>query len=162
MKKLFMLLLLAGFYCYAQRPELALTQKEFDDFNCCWRKLSSEKHYAEAAAMLEDYVEHSPNAERKHPLNWHTGQLYAHAGDNRKAVKYMRKTYNIFYRWFGGEDGQAWYYYAKGTVAFLEGNKRQLERIISLWKSTGVEENENFAKLHKLLSNFDKTYTEAY
>ena len=164
MKKLLAIaLFFTSFLARSQNDEiLNVTQKEFDSFDCCWRKLDAEKQYAEAAQLLADYVNHSPNAKRKHPLNWHAGQMYAMAGDNREGIRYMKKTYSVLYRWFGGEEGRQWYYYAKGTTAFLKGNKRQLERIIRLWDKHGYEREQNYKTLTRLRDNWDKTYQAAY
>ena len=164
MKKLLITaLLFTSFLARGQNDEiLNLTQKEFDSFDCCWRKLSDEKHYAEAAELMAYYIKNSPNAQRKHPLNWHAAQLYASAGNNREATRYIKKTYNLLYRWFGGEDGRQWYYYAKGTTAFLKGNKRQLERMIRLWDKHGYEQEDNYRILTKLLAGWGQTYEQVY
>lgn len=158
MRYILLLCLLSGFIACAQRPELAYTQEEFDGFDCCWRKLNAEKQYAEAAALLQDYVLNSPNAVRKNPLYWHTGQMYAAAGDADRAVRYMKKTYNVFYKWFG--DAQ-WYYFAKANVAFVQRDKKKLERIISKWENC-LPQDGNYNDLLKLLKNWDKPYIEAY
>jgi hypothetical protein len=154
----YFLLLLCSFYAFAQRPELSMTQEEFDGFNCCWRRLSAEKHYTDAATLLEDYVLNSPNAERKNPLYWHTGQMYACAGDTNKAVKYMKKTYNVFYKWFG--DTQ-WYYFAKANVAFIERDRKKLENIIAKWEKT-LPKDGNYNDLLKLLNRWDLPYCDVF
>lgn len=152
-----------SFLARGQNDEiLNLTQKEFDSFDCCWRKLSDGKHYAEAAELMAYYIKNSPNAQKKHSLNWHAGQMYAFAGDNSEGIRYMKKTYNLLYRWFGGEDGRQWYYYAKGTKAFLRGNERQLKRMIRLWDKHGYEQEANYRTLTKLITNWSKSYDEAY
>ena len=158
MKTILPLLLLLTSGLYAQRSELALTQEEFDSFDCCWRKLNAQKRYAEGAALLADYIAHSPNAKRKLPLNWHAAQLYAGAGNNKLALKYFRKTYNVFYKWFGDKQ---WYYFAKGNAAFVARNKTKLERILAKWEGTFPKE-DNYNNLVKLRENWDKPYNEAF
>jgi tetratricopeptide (TPR) repeat protein len=155
--KTILLLLLTSGLC-AQRPELALSQEEFDSFDCCWRKLNAEKRYAEGAALLADYIEKSPNAKRKNPLTWHAAQLYASAGNNNKALQYFRKTYNVFYKWFGDRQ---WYYFAKANAAFVKRDKPRLERIITKWEKT-FPKDDNYKSLLKLRENWDKPYREAF
>jgi hypothetical protein len=155
------LLLVLGFV-QAQVPELNYSQSDFDSYDCCWRKLSLERRYAEGAALIENYIQNSPNAINKHPLNWHAGQMFASAGNNGKAIKHMKKTYNILYRWLGGEEGKQWYYYAKGTIAFIKKDKKTMERMIYLWHKNKLPDDVNLKELKKLLSNWGKTYNEAY
>lgn len=145
-----------------QTPELQYSQSDFDSFECCWRKLDAEKKYAESAALLEEYIKHSPNATSKGSLNWHTGQMFAAAGNNKKAIRYMKKTFNVFYRWFGGEEGRQWYFFAKGTVAFIKNKRRQLERMIHLSHKNNLPGDNNVKELEKLLTNWGQPYDKAY
>ena len=155
------LLLLLPLLLHAQAPELAYPQTAFDADTCCWRKLSAAGQYEQAGQLIADYVKHSPFIENKHALNWHAGQMFAKAGNSRQAVTYFKKTYSIFYKWFGGEDGRAWYYYAKGTIAFVNRNRKVLERIIKQWQQHNLEQDKNYLELVKLLAHWDATYLEA-
>ena len=151
--------MVSGMYgLHAQRPEIALSQKEFDSFDCCWRKLNAEKRYAESAALLVEYIEHSPHTANKHSLNWHAGQMYAAAGDVDKALRYFRKTFSIFHKWFGDRE---WYYFAKANVAFVKRDKAKLERIISKWEKA-LPKDGIYIGLLKLWENWDKSYNEAF
>lgn len=163
MRCLFIIYLLTIFgVTWSQAPELTYSQSDFDSYDCCWRKLSSENKNAESAALLENYINNSSNAINKHSLNWHAGQMFAMAGNKPKAIKYMKKTYSVFYRWFGGQEGKEWYYYAKGTVSFIRRDKEKLQRMITLWHKNKLSQNGNLKELEKLLDNWDKTYNEAY
>ncbi|MGQ2983279.1 hypothetical protein [Flavobacterium sp.] len=160
MKKI-VLLLLMGYFSYAQQPEHYYPQTQFDSDTCCWRKISAEGKHHESAELIVNYIKNSQNAENKQSLNWHAGQMYAMAGEGRQAVKYIKKTYDSFYKWLGGEDGKGWYYFAKGTVAFIERDKEKLERIITYWKKELPLDN-NYEELVTLYNNWDKEYKDAY
>jgi len=135
-------------------------QAQFDsDTTCCWRKLSHAKRYHEAAVLITDYIDNSPNVDNKHALNWHAGQMFALANEAKPAIKYFKKTYTIFYKWFGGEDGRAWYYYAKGTVAFVKRDKPALQKIINRWSKT-LPPDLNSKMLNQMFDNWDKSYEE--
>ncbi len=145
----------------SQPMYLSYPQIIFDSDTCCWRKLSAEKEYTKAAALAENYLQNSKNITNKHALTWHTGQLFAMAGDSQKAIRYFKNTYSVFYKWFGGEDGKAWYYYAKGSVAFLEKDVKTLDHIILTWKRK-LPADKNLHVLISLSKNRDKPYKDAY
>ena len=150
---LFIALLLNLYNAKAQSTELAYSQEIFDGYTCCWRKLSAEGKYTEAAELIADYIKNSPNAVNKHALKWHAGQMYAAAGNNKQAIRDHKKTYNIFYKWVS-ED--AWYYYAKGNVAYLQKDKKKLKRIIAKWDREKLEKEKNYnalTEMYNQLSN---------
>lgn len=155
-----LLLLLLTTHAFSQR-ERNYPQTAFDSDTCCWRKLSKAGQHHEAAQLIADYIDNSPNAVNKHSLNWHAGQAYAMAGDTKLAVAHFKKTYNLFYRWFGDEDGRAWYYFAKGNISFVERDKAKLERIIARWEKQLPLDN-NYNELALLLMNWEMDYKEAY
>ncbi len=138
-------------------PELNYPQSVFDSDTCCWRKLSSERHYAEAATHIVAYIKGHKKVSNKHSLHWHAGQMYAMAGDYASGKKYFKKTYSVFYRWIGDEDAGAWYYYAKGTVAFLDGDKEELEGIIRKWEKH-FPKDINYEALLQLLKHWGERY----
>ncbi|MBS1772606.1 MAG: hypothetical protein JST82_07090 [Bacteroidetes bacterium] len=157
-----LLLVLLSFYADAQSAiELSYNQSVFNSDTCCWRELSKQGKFQEAVLLLEDYMRNGNQPFNRQLFNWHTGQLWAMAGNAEKAVKYFHKTYNIFYKWFGGEDGKTWYYFAKGTSAFVNGNKHRLEHIIIKWKKK-YKPDGNYKELTILYSNWGKPYAEAY
>ena len=148
MKLLIIIYLLLSANCInAQAPELAYSQEIFDSSTCCWRKLSAEDKHTEAAKLIVEYI-NSPNAANKHSLKWHAGQMYAAAGNNKNAITYYKKTYNIFYKWFGDA---GWYYYAKGNVAYLKKDKAKLKKIISKWEKKKLERDINYKALVEML-----------
>lgn len=136
----------------AQTPELNYNQEAFDSNTCCWRKLSAEGKHTEAAELIVNYIDNSPNAVNKHSLKWHAGQMYAAAGSNKQAIRYYRKTYNIFYKWFGDD---AWYYYAKGNVAYVKKDKRKLKRIIAKWDKNKLEKEKNYVALTEMYNQLN-------
>lgn len=138
---------------------LNYSQTIFDSDTCCWRKLAKLGEYQHAGELLGFYLNNG-KVENSHSLNWHAGQVFAMGGNNRLALKYFKKTYNIFYLWFGGEDGKAWYYYAKGTVAFIKKDKSTLEKVINKWNFS-LPKDLNYKVLELLYQNWDKTYLAA-
>lgn len=155
-----LLILLISFHLFAQKEAwINYDQKTFDSDTCCWRKLSKEREFQKSADAIVAYLKEG-NPGNRQSLNWHAGQMFALAGDNRKALEYFGKTYNVFYKWFGGDDGKAWYYFAKGTSAFIKRDKPKLERIIALWKQQFKPDN-NFKELTLLLKNWDEGYEAA-
>jgi hypothetical protein len=155
----FILFLLLSSSLFAQNNCLKYQQKNFDSDTCCWRKLSKENKFEESAELIKDYLKNG-NVENKMSLNWHAGQMFAFARKNKEALKYFSKTYSIFQKWFGGEDGKAWYYFAKGTSSFIKRDKPKLEKIIRKWKAK-LPENKNYAELLRLIKNWDEDYKNA-
>ena len=135
------------------------SQRDFDSDSCCWRKLAREEKYNEAAELILDFIEKG-KISNKQSLNWHVAQMYAFNEDYKNALKYSRKTYNVFQKWFGGEDGKTWFYFAKGTSAFLERDKENLQRIISMWNAK-LTRDKNLSELESLLINWDLNYKRA-
>ena len=157
---LFLILLLSAIDCNSQSGVLFYSESAFNSDTCCWRKLSSEGDYIAGAKLLEDYLETHDKNVNQQALHWHAGQLYAMAGANMEACSHFHKTYNVLYKWFGGADGRTWYYYAKGTVAFLHRNRPRLERYLRKWQQH-YPEDVNYRALMRLLQNWDKPYREA-
>lgn len=140
---------------------LSYPQSIFDADTCCWRALSKAHQYEEAARLILAYLDHNRKPANQQSLYWHAGQLFASAGNTKWAIKYFKKTYSIFYLWFGGEDGKTWYYYARGTIAFLEKDKKTLEAMIHTWEAAHYAQDKNYKTLIHLYNNWDKDYVEA-
>jgi hypothetical protein len=153
------ILLCASSLLAQQRGYLQYDQSTFDGDSCCWRKLSRLGAYEKSAKMIVDYIEMG-NVANRQSLNWHAGQMFAFAGQNVKALKYFNKTYSVFQKWFGGEDGKAWFFFAKGTSAFLKRDKAALEKIIRKWKRKLPVDN-NLTELEMLLKNWNENYKSA-
>lgn len=144
---------------FAQQDCLNYPQRVFDSDSCCWRKLAKEKQYEKGAQLLISFIKNG-KAENKQSLNWHAGQLFAFAGNDRLALRYFGKTYTVFHKWFGGNDGKAWFYFAKGTSAFIKRDKPTLEKIIAHWKRKLPIDN-NYRELERLLAHWDMDYQNA-
>jgi hypothetical protein len=129
----------------------------FNSDTCCWRKLSKEGHDEEAAQLILSYHLQNKKIVSKHPLYWHAGQCFAFAGQDEMAVKYMKKTYRPIFSWLGGEEGKTWCYYAIGTVAFLERDKKKLSRLVSKWENK-YPEDLNYQALLELIKHWGLPY----
>ena len=125
-----------SFSLSAQIPDLSLSYpiSIFNSDTCCWRKLSANNYHEEAARLLISYYKKNKKLINKQPLYWHAGQCFAFEGQNEMAIQYMKKTYSPLFNRFGGKDGKTWYYYANGTVAFLERNQKKLSKMILQWE----------------------------
>ena len=139
-------------------------QNAFDSDTCCWRTLYKAKKFNESANLIVYYLTQSKNVKNKHSLNWHAGQLFATGGDYKLAKQYFNKTYSIFTKLFGGEDGKLWYYFAKANIAFLERDLKEFERITELWKlryPVGTDlywKDKNYQALMDLYNFWDFPY----
>lgn len=140
--------------------ELGYEQPIFDSDTCCWRKLAKNNEYEKAGDLIVSYLKNNKKLSNIHALHWHAGQMFAKAQNDRLAVHYFRKTYNFLYKWFGGEDGKTWYYYAKGTVAFIERDQEKLSKIIKAWDKN-LPKDRNYSSLVRLYKNWDSKYLEA-
>ena len=165
-KTLTLLFVFSSFICFAQNyneqlsPILSYSQENFDSDTCCWHRLSADKKYLEAANLIVFYLQ-TDKAINKHSLNWHCGQMFAMANYNKLAKKHFKWTYSIFYKWFGDTDAKTWYYYAKGTIAFIDNDKKKLEAIIRTWKNKYPSDN-NLETLIRLNKNWGASYEQAY
>jgi len=139
---------------------LFYNQDTFDSDTCCWRQLSNNKKYIEAANLIVLYLKTEKPVNR-HSLNWHCGQMFAMAHSDKLAKKYFKRTYSIFYKWFGDTDAKTWYYYVKGTIAFIDNDKKKLESIIHTWKNKYPPDN-NLETLIRLNKNWGISYEQAY
>ena len=157
---LLFVLVLSAINCSAQNAVLLYPEPAFNSDTCCWRTLSSKGEYIAAAQLVESYLDAHGKAVNRQALHWHAGQLFAMAGANSEASNHFHKTYNVLYKWFGGADGHTWYYYAKGTVAFLQRNRPRIERYLRKWRQH-YPEDINYRALMRLLQNWDKPYKDA-
>lgn len=159
--RLVLILLFISIICKAQNQEesklLFYPQNIFDSDTCCWRYLSSHNKDLEAAKLVESYLKKSKLIINKHSLKWHAGQLFAEAGDYKKAKSYFNKTNSIFVKWFAHDDDKSWYYYVKGNIAFLDRNKTALKKILEIW-SNKFARDKNYYALTRLYDNWDKPY----
>jgi hypothetical protein len=77
------------------------------------------------------------------------------AGDNTKALRRFHKAYRSVNKWFGGEDGRTWYYYASDTVAFLQHNKRRMSRYLRQREKRYGTKDINYKALLRLYEHWD-------
>ena len=144
----------------AQKSDcLNYEQKVFDSDSCCWRKLAKARQFEASANLIINYLEKN-KAENRMSLNWHAGQMFTFAGKHQKALHYFGKTYSVFQKWFGGEDGKTWYYFAKGTSAFVKRDKEKLDKIIKHWENR-FPKDKNYKELKRLQFNWNMSYEEA-
>jgi len=123
-----------------------------------WEELANKGKYKDAIDELVNYININPK-KNKHRDYWHLGQLYAFDDNYHKALKYFRKSTNIFDKLADRE----WKLYYKGTIAFLKRDKDKLKRTIDkLLKMHSLYYKENANRLKALYDNFEKTYLEAY
>ncbi|MEM1196764.1 MAG: hypothetical protein AAGH57_11720 [Pseudomonadota bacterium] len=105
---------------------LALDQDAFDqDMDGGWRPLGQIDGCEEAAAELIRTWRHK---KRNHSsiLYWHEGQMRAYAGQTSQAIALFELT-----RSSQDEDANfGWNHYVDGTIAFLRGHRRGLDRAI--------------------------------
>ncbi len=114
----------------------------------------------EAGDWIVRYIKENPK-ENHHALHWHAGQMYACADANALAKKHFKKTYSPIYRIFGGTDAKTWYYYAKGTVAFIDNQPKKLQRILDQWE-THFDKDLNHQMLVRLNQQWNKKYLDTY
>jgi hypothetical protein len=108
---------------YEKDAMLALSYNEFDQNpDTGWRKVAEPGCEEVAADLIIDWRTHHNRQDKM--LFWHEGQLRAEAGQYQSAValfKLSRKT--------RAEDrGWGWNIYVNGSIAFLQGNKRALQK----------------------------------
>lgn len=163
MKIAITLFLLFTYFCVGAQntnKEFSYKQPIFDSDTCCWRKLAKNKEYEKAGDLIVSYLKKNKKPSNTHSLHWHAGQMFAKAQNDRLALRHFRKTYDFLYKWFGGEDGKTWYYYAKGTVAFIKRDKEKLSKIIKTWDKS-LPKDDNYSNLVNLYENWNSTYLEA-
>lgn len=157
-----LLLLLVSMASFAQNtgvipdPSLSLPQAVFDSDTCCWRMLADKGKYLEAANLIVSYLD-AGKASNTHSLYWHAGQMYAMGHEDDLAIKYFKRTYAKVYLWFGDSDAIDWYYYARGTVAFLENDREKLKKVIHAWTRRFLADL-NYQALLKLNEHWGEDY----
>lgn len=102
---------------------LALPFKQFDQQQGNgWRPLYASKCYIEAASLLKEYVKRHPSvAQDQYMLPFHTGQLFALAGEHAEAIRWMEKGYSN-----DNFDPINWNAFVNANVAFLKHDYKAL------------------------------------
>ncbi|MCK9498806.1 MAG: hypothetical protein M0Q45_04795 [Bacteroidales bacterium] len=123
-----------------------------------WRIFAEEEKYSQALEILFDSIE-SSNCKNKNSIYWHIGQVYAYDNDYQTAIKYLKKSSDIFSLTFDRD----WRLYYKGTIAFLKRDKNKLEKIgTKLCAKHSAYYYRNVCVVKSLNENFDDTYKNAY
>lgn len=104
---------------------LSLNFEEFDqDLKGGWRAFGDRRGCeARSARLIEAYLRKHRNdipAKRVATLNWHLGQMWASAGNARKAIVAFEAT--------KPEGGDAQNYYADATIAFLKRDRKAFDQ----------------------------------
>lgn len=102
---------------------LALPFRSFDQQQGSgWRPLYANKCYTEAAMLLKEYVKRHPDtAKNEYMLPFHTGQLFALAGEHEEAIQWMIRGYSK-----GPSDQINWNAFVNANIAFLKHDHEEL------------------------------------
>lgn len=150
---------------------LKLSFKQFDQQqDSGWRPLYAKQCYVQAAALLDAYMKRHPDTVRQqYMLPFHTGQMFALAGQYGKAIDYMRKGYTD--RKSSTID---WNAFVDANIAFLEHDhsnllkkRNRINRQPPLSEGPGVPawavgKKMNLDVVDGFLACFDKPYADAY
>lgn len=115
----------AGQCQYDRSSLLALDLQAFDqDMNGGWRILETKGCAVEAADLIRDWRKaHGTVGAADTLLSWHEGQLRADAGQYADAIR----LFNSGRRPATEDATWGWNLYVDGSVAFLRGDRRNLE-----------------------------------
>ncbi|WP_337879670.1 hypothetical protein [Rheinheimera sp.] len=142
--------------------DLALPYASFDQTpGNSWRELEARKCYREAAILIEHYVRSNNATQRS--LKWHLLQMYAFAGENKKAVEIVSAV--LLPDEQTSKSPLLWNDYVLATSGFLEKDfaKLKFHRDQIAKQGKGFKPNEmNMAVLDRLIDNFGQTYQMAY
>jgi hypothetical protein len=135
-----------------------------------WRPLYASKCYREAAALLEEYVRRHPDTAREqYMLSFHTGQLFALAGEYARAIQWMKKGYSN-----KDSDLINWTAFVDANVAFLNHDYQALlkqrnliDKESAMAEVPGVPKwaigkKMNLDVVNGFLACFSKPYNVAY
>jgi tetratricopeptide (TPR) repeat protein len=143
-----------------------LSFQEFDQMSGAgWRPLADAGKYHEAAALIVRYM-----AEVENPkpyltiLNFHAGQCYAMANEIDEAVRRFERSFQEEAPESYEQLAKQWNAYVRGTIAFLKGNRPELERYRNEVAAgpEGPMKSSNVPALDRLIAGFGKGYLEAY
>ena len=125
---------------YDLQAMLELDRSAFDqDLDGGWRTLGQQKGCEASAAELirewrHEKRDHNPT------LYWHEGQMRAFAGQTQQAIALFALTYQSI-----DEDADfGWNHYVDGTIAFLRGDKKSLDRAMSRLKAIPAPKDSGF------------------
>jgi predicted Ser/Thr protein kinase len=143
-----------------------LTWQEFNQTGGYWRELAEVRRFAEAAGMIEEYLEAHPELEKGDEaangasLHFHAAQCLALAGLTAPALEHLRCAYHSQ---GAPASGLLWNEYVAGTEAFLRGDRPSLVAAHEKVSRSAVESNKpHLQVLDRLIANFGRPYAEAY
>ena len=143
---------------------LTLSWEEFDQKSnspASFRAFALRACYREAAELIEYYLANKPTLAESQQRNsrFHAGQMYGHAGDERRALELIRSA-----RWPEQPANAAlnWNTYVAGVVAFLEKDRAALSAAREHLESEGGRNLINARVLRRMEKCFDKSYDDVW
>ncbi len=131
---------------------IEMSQDDFDQGPDGWRKYSED--YSIVRYLIAEYMEINKLPEYETTmLTWHLGQIHAIHGNYQEAVVEMEKC-------ISNKMGTGWNAYARGTIAFLQKDRKELQE--NLWILEAQYNQVNIEFLDKFMKYFDSTYAFAY
>lgn len=143
---------------------LGMDPIQFDQDENGWRSLVGNSSEVDIADLIIQYIEtnrdkideynEGKTGEDIFPIDllyFHAGQSFGVAGPDhyQKAIECFRKSYY--------EENECWNAYVNGTIAFLEGNRDEVERQIKVVEESKAE-NKRGGNIG-ILKNFSKSLT---
>lgn len=134
---------------------LALDQQAFDqDMDGGWRPVGWEPGCESAAAdLIAVWRTHSGNMIDRGIIDWHEGQMRAHAGETEAAITLFEQARS---------GSAAWNLYIDATVAFMRRNRPALEAARAELAQMRPSEAEMAARRRFLEENPDVTVPEGF
>ena len=150
---------------------------EFDQGEGGWRSLVRAENEEDIANLILEYADLNRkkvdeyNKTRGAGQSFPIGLLYFHAGQSFgfAGAEYYKKAIECFQKSYG-EKNECWNAYVNGNVAFLEGDKDELQRQIKIIKNSGSEDKrsgnigilKNFSIcLEQGIKDYEKAYSLA-
>jgi hypothetical protein len=131
-------------------PMHSMDYNEFDQSAKGWRSLPEK----EQSGVINGYIrKNKENLALPHQANlyWHLGQAHALQGNEKEAVRYMRKS-KI-------DDDKHWNNYADATIAFINKDEGLFRHHSA---GANFDHQPNRETLDRLGKNFGKSYRDAY
>jgi len=137
---------------------LALDFQAFDQtMDGGWRVLMDAGCFAASGALIDAWTEARPDHDMRWLLRFHAGQAYAFAGEPGKAIARFAE---------GHRSGaiRVWDLYVEANIAFLRGDRAELERLRAAMAEMGTPEQPamNLDVVDRLLAHFGRSYRYAY
>lgn len=153
---------------------LEMDPVQFDQNEEGWRSLIGRVNEEDIANLILRYIEQNRNkidvynedrdGENVFPIDllyFHAGQSFAITGAEcyKKAIECFKRSYY--------KDNECWNAYVDGTIAFLEGDRNEIERQISIVENSKAKNKKggnigilkNFSKsLKQGIRDYEKVY----